>query len=119
MKGTWLAVALIAAAPLAQAAGPVAASIALDAPMGEALARGMLGRFGYGATLADIQRVARQSPRAYVEEGIRGASVLPETVAVRVAALPVSAPLQPVWESYGAGSGARVGLRDDPERRKA
>ena len=45
--------------------------------MGEALARDMLGRFGYGATTGDIRRVAQQSVRAYIDEGIRGRSVLP------------------------------------------
>jgi len=94
-------------------------ALPLDQPMGEAVARDMLGRFGFGATVADMQHAARLTPRAYIDEGIHGASALPDAVAARIAALPAAGPLMPVWERLGVGSGARAGLRDDPEARQA
>lgn len=86
--------------------------------MGEALARDMLARFGYGATVGDIRRVAQLTPRAYIDEGIRGRSVLPDAIAARIAAMPAAGPLMPIWETYGVGSPLREAMRDDAERRK-
>ena len=95
-----------------------ATPIRLDQPMGEALARDMLGRFGFGATTADLARVAQWTPRAYIEYGIRGDSPLPPAVATRIAALSVAGPLQPLWEAWGPGSEARESMRNDEAQRK-
>lgn len=92
--------------------------IRLDQPMGEALARDMLGRFGFGATVMDLARVAQWTPRAYIEYGIRGDSPLPPAVATRIAAMSVAGPLQPLWEAWGPGSEARESMRNDEARRK-
>jgi len=92
--------------------------IRLDQPMGEALARDMLGRIGFGATVMDLARVAQWTPRAYIEYGIRGDSPLPPAVATRIAALSVAGPLQPLWEAWGPGSEARESMRNDEARRK-
>jgi uncharacterized protein (DUF1800 family) len=87
--------------------------------MGEAVARDMLARFGFGATLEDMRRVARLSPHAYIDEGIHGDSRLPDAVAASIAALPTAGPLLAVWQNLGPGSGVRAGLADDPDKRKA
>lgn len=95
-----------------------AQSVSLDRPMGELVARDMLGRFGYGPTVGDIQRVASLTLRDYIDAGIRGGSALPGPIAARIAAMPAAGPLLPIWEIYGVGGSAREAVRDDPERRK-
>jgi uncharacterized protein (DUF1800 family) len=95
-----------------------ATPIRLDQPMGEALARDMLGRFGFGATAVDVARVSQWTPRAYIEYGIRGDSPLPPAVATRIAAMSVAGPLQPLWEAWGPGSEARETMRTDETKRK-
>jgi uncharacterized protein (DUF1800 family) len=108
-----------AVSPDAQSvAKPSAPLVSIDRPMGEPVARAMLGRFGYGPTVGDIRRVAALSLREYVDAGIRGSSELPAPIAVRIAAMPAAGPLLPIWEIYGVGGSAREAVRDDPERRK-
>ena len=74
-----------------------------DAPMGAATARAMLERFGYGATLVDIERIATLTPREYIERGIQEGSVLPGSTQQRIDALQISAPAQQLWEEWGPG----------------
>ena len=99
-------------------AKPAAPMVSIDRPMGESVARDMLGRLGYGPTVGDIRRVAALSLRDYVDAGIRGGSELPAPIAARIATMPAAGPLLPIWEIYGVGGSAREAVRDDPERRK-
>ena len=85
----------------------VAQSIELDRPMGESLARAMLGRFGYGPTTDSIASVARMSPRAYVEQGIFEDSILPTAISSQIAEMPNAQPIELTWAAYGPGGSER------------
>lgn len=106
-------------AALACVAGGVhAQGLALDRPMGEATARAMLSRFGFGPTRASLAAAASQSPREYLRAGIVGISRLPPAIAQAVAALPAARPVDETWALLGAGGSDRLAMKDDPARRQ-
>src|SRR5690348_15660498 len=89
-----------------------AQSIQLDRPMGESLARAMLGRFGYGPTTDSIASIAHMSPRAYIERGIFEDSALPKTISSQIEEMPASQPIASTWAAYGPGGSERDDLKD-------
>lgn len=109
---------LFAAFALVFEGSAAAQSIELDRPMGESLARAMLGRFGYGPTTDSIASVARMSPRAYIERGIFEDSALPTAISSQIADMPPSQPIALTWTAYGPGGSERDDLKDDQTRKK-
>jgi uncharacterized protein (DUF1800 family) len=105
------AIALLAATALAAPFGP-------DRVMDAAAARGMLTRFGYGATPASLDAAMKETPRQYLDRAIREGVRLPASIAEQIAALPIAQPVEAVWARLGPGGSARV-ARDDEEARKA
>ncbi|HEX8875020.1 MAG TPA: DUF1800 domain-containing protein [Nitrosospira sp.] len=103
---------------LVLAGSAAAQSIELDRPMGESLARAMLGRFGYGATIDSIASAARMSPRAYIERGIFEDSALPAIISSQIADMPASQPIALTWTVYGPGGSERDDLKNDQTRKK-
>lgn len=95
-----------------------AQTIPLDRPMGEPLARAMLGRIGYGATVPAVGAVSRLSPRAYIEQGVFGSSVLPAPVVATISAAQGSEGLEALWQSYGPGGSRRIDSRADEAGQK-
>lgn len=99
----WLA--LVLWIPLAAGA----AGLDPEAPMDEATARAMLLRIGYGPTPASLAAARQMSPKAYVQRAIREPSRVPPAVAGALARMPVSQPLDAVWERLGPPAGKRIG----------
>ena len=108
---------VLAAFALAFGGSAAAQSIELDRPMGESLARAMLGRFGYGPTTDSIASTAPMSPRAYIERGIFEGSALPAAISSQIADMPSSQPIALTWVAYGPG-GSERDLKDDQMRKK-
>jgi uncharacterized protein (DUF1800 family) len=109
---------ILAAFALMFGGSAAAQSIELDRPMGESLARAMLGRFGYGPTTESIANVARMSSRAYVERGIFEGSTLPAVISDQIAEMPNAQSIELTWAAYGPGGSERDDLKDDPMRKK-
>lgn len=82
-----------------------------DSPMNTETARAMLERFGYGATLDDIEHLNTTTPRAYLERGIHAGSTLPPLVQQRIAALEIAKPADVLWTEWGPG-GEQIALKD-------
>ena len=109
---------LTATAAIAVAAGVASAAVLdPDRPMAESTARAMLSRFGYGATPASLSLAMTQTPRQYLMRGILDGSRLPAPVSDQIAALPIAAPLDAVWERLGPGGSARNGRLDEQARK--
>ena len=102
-----VAATLVAVAGLARADG-----LSIDRPMGEAVARSMLGRFGYGATPATLAAASAQTPRQYLLHAIHDGTRLPPSIGDSIAALPVAEPVESIWARFGPGGSAREGGRD-------
>ncbi len=83
-------------------AGGAAAGDA-DAPMGEATARAMLNRFGYGADPSSLRATSGLTPRQYMRRAIGENPAYPPEIATQVAALPAAQPLAELWLRYGPG----------------
>lgn len=109
---------VLAAFAVAFEGSAAAQSIELDRPMGESIARAMLGRFGYGPTTDSIASIARMSPRAYIERGIFEGSALPAAISSQIADMPSSQPIALTWVAYGPGGSERDDLKDDQMRKK-
>jgi len=84
-----------------------AAGLSLDATMDERSARAMLTRFGYGVSPASLTATMKQSPRQYLLRAIQQDSVLPPAVLAEIRSLPISQPLDAVWQRLGPGGTAR------------
>lgn len=70
-------------------------------------ARAMLNRFGYGATPASLLAATMQTPRQFVTRGLLAQSLLPESIADDLNALPIAEPLAATWARMGPGGTAR------------
>ncbi len=110
-----IGLALLMAAQAAQASP---SGLDVDRTMDEATARAMLGRFGYGADPASLAAAMRETPRRYLTRAIQGKSALPPDITAEIDALPITQPLDSVWDEYGPGGAARK-VDQDANARKA
>ena len=95
----------------------VAGVISLDEPMGEATARAVLNRFGFGPTPASLVLTARQTPRQYLDLAIHGETKLPSGISSEIASLPTSERIEAIWDRLGPGGSERFGQkRDDTQK---
>lgn len=95
-----------------------ASGLDVDRKMGEATARAMLDRFGYGADPASLAAAMRETPRQYLMRAIQGMSSLPPEIDAEIGALPIARPLDSVWAKYGPG-GSERNVGHDVDARKA
>ena len=89
-----------------------AAALDIDQTMDEATARAMLTRFGYGADSASLAAAVQETPRQYLMQAITGASRLPAGISQQIAAMPISMPIEQVWDAYGPGGSERPSQQD-------
>ena len=108
---------LLRVLPLWAAAGALQA-MPLDAAMDEATARGMLGRFGFGATPAALAQTMRLTPRQYLQRAINEPSLLPRNVSDALGSSPIAEPVETVWSRLGPGGYERRGARDAEARKR-
>jgi uncharacterized protein (DUF1800 family) len=95
-----------------------AASFDIDKRMDEPAARAMLNRFGYGADLPSLATAMQETPRQYLMHAIQDKSGLPASVTAQIKTLPISQPVDDVWDQYGPG-GSERGDTQDPAARKS
>ena len=89
--------------------GNASIALALDPErkMDEATARAILNRFGYGATPSSLGVAMNESPHAYLVRSIQAASSLPPAIQDEMRPLPISEPVEAIWERLGPGGTER------------
>ncbi len=85
----------------------IARALDPDRKMDDAMARAMLNRFGYGATPSSLGVAMNESPHAYLVRSIRAASNLPPAIQEEIRTLPISEPVDAIWERLGPGGTER------------